>query len=162
MEPSRLSGLYRTGVSVFVAAALAAQAATIPVTAMHGSFLRSKLFPILEYPMYAPAHYEGERVTASFLLEGVLQDGKIIPITREQLGVDIFDYVDIVQTAMRPEPAAAQTLLDVIHQHIPGADQFQEVRIKSYPMQVTRDGPKPLPSQVMKTIPLEPKLSGSP
>jgi hypothetical protein len=155
MESSGAAALYRTGISVFVGALLAAQAATLPVTAMHASFLRSRLFPILEYPMYAPAHYAGERVTASWLLEGVLDDGKTISISKEQLGVDIFDFANIIQPVLKHDPAATQTLFEALRDHVPGADRIRELRIKSYPMQVTRDGPKVLPSEVVMTLPFE-------
>lgn len=156
MESSRLNSLYRVGVSVFVGAVLAAQAATLPITAMHAGFLRSKLFPIIEYPMYAPAHYEGERVTASWLIEGVLSDGRAINVSKEQLGVDIFDFANIMQPVLQHDPSATQSLVAMVRERVPGAERFDELRIKSYPMQVTRDGPKPLPSEVIVTIPIGP------
>jgi hypothetical protein len=156
MEPSRQAALYRIGVSVFVAVVLAAQAATFPITAIHGSFLRSKLFPILEYPMYAVAHYEGERVTASWLIEGVFDDGKTINISKEQLGVDIFDLANLMGPVLQRQPAGTRTLLGLVQERVPEADRLQELRIKSYPMQVTRDGPKALPSEVLVTIPVGP------
>jgi hypothetical protein len=156
METSGRAALYRFGVSAFVGLALLAQAATIPITAMHASFLRSKMFPILEYPMYAVAHYENERVTASWLIEGVLDDGKIINISKEQLGVDIFDFANIISPVLRHEPNADRALMDMVKTRVPGGDRMQEVRIKSYPMQITRDGPKPMPSEVVMTIPAQP------
>lgn len=154
MDKSGAEICYRTGVSVFLAAVLGAQAATLLVTAQHGSFLRSKLFPILEYPMYAPAHYEGERVTASWLLEGALADGKTVNIPREQLQVDIFDFVNIVQSTLQHDPAATGVLTGLVREHVPGAGLIRELRIKNYPIQVTRAGPKPMESEIVMTIPL--------
>lgn len=145
---------YRTAISVFVTAVLGAQAATLLVTAQHASFLRSKLFPILEYPMYAPAHYEGERVTASWLLEGVLADGKTVVIPREQLQVDIFDFVNIVQSTLQHDPAATGVLTGLVREHVPGAGLIRELRIKNYPVQLTRNGPKPMSSEIVMTVPL--------
>jgi hypothetical protein len=156
MNQAKLAAGYRAAVSVFIIAVLSAQAATIPVTAMRGSFLRSKLYPILEYPMYAPAHYNGERVTASWLIEGVLPDGKTVGITNEQLHVDIFDFITIVQSALQGNPRETGTLRELVRERVPGAERIQELHIKSYPMQVTRDGPKPLPSELVMTIPLPP------
>jgi hypothetical protein len=153
-QRTRAETAYRFGVSVFVAAVLGAQAATLWVTAQHAGYLRGKLFPILEYPMYAPAHYEGERVTASWLLEAVLSDGRSLAIPREQLQVDIFDFVRIVQSALQHDRAATATLLGLVRERVPGADRIREVRIKNYPVQLTRDGPKPLASEVVMTIPL--------
>jgi hypothetical protein len=123
---------------------------------MRGSFLRSKLYPILEYPMYAPAHYNGERVTASWLIDGVLPDGKLVSITGEQLHVDIFDFINIVQSALQGDAKEIGTLRELVRERVPGADRIQELRIKNYPLKLTRDGPKPLPSEVVMTIPLHP------
>jgi hypothetical protein len=155
MDQAKWAASYRIAVSVFVTALLAAQAATLSVTALHGSFLRSKLYPILEYPMYAPAHYNGERVTASWLIEGVLADGKTVSITDDQLHVDIFDFINIVQSALRGDPREIAALRELVRDRIPGADRIQELRIKNFPLQVTRDGAKPLPSDVVMTIPLQ-------
>jgi hypothetical protein len=156
MAQEKFVARYRTAVSVFIIAVLAAQAATIPVTAMHGAFLRSKLYPILEYPMYAPAHYNGERVTASWLIEGVVPDGKTIGITNDQLHVDIFDFINIVQSALQGNSREIDTLRELVRDRVPGADRIQELRIKNYPLKVTRDGPQPLPSEVVMTIPVQP------
>lgn len=154
MDNSRTQTSYRIGVSIFVTAVLGAQAATLLVTAQHASFLRSKMFPILEYPMYAPAHYEGERVTASWLLEGELADGKTVAIPREQLQVDIFDYVNIVQSTLQHDRAATDVLTGLVRDHVPGAGLLHELRIKNYPVQLTRDGPRRISSEIVMTIPL--------
>ena len=156
MQQAQRNHICRIGASVFVAAVLFAQTATIPIMAMHGTFLRSKLFPILEYPMYAPAHYESERVSASWLIEGVLPSGKTLAISKEQLQVDIFDFVNIVQGTMQHDPKATATLRQLVRERVVGSEQLQELRIKNYPMQVTRDGPKALPSEVVMTLPMSP------
>jgi hypothetical protein len=156
MDQAKFTAAHRTAVSVFVAAVLCAQAATIPVTAMRGTFLRSKLYPILEYPMYAAAHYDGERVTASWLLEGVLPDGGTVSISNDQLHVDVFEFINIVQSTLRGNPGGIGTLRELIRNRVPGADRLRELRIKNYPVKVTRDGPKPLPSEVVMTLALQP------
>ena len=154
MENSRAQACYRTAVTLFLVAVLGAQAASLLVTAQRGTFMRSRVFPILEYPMYAPAHYEGERVTASWLLEGVLADGTTIAIPREQLQVDIFDFVNIVQSTLQHEKGATSMLVGLVHQHVPGAAYLRTLRIKNYPVQLTRAGPRPMNSEVVMEIPL--------
>ena len=149
----RRERLYRALVSTFVAFVLAAQIATIPVTATHGTYLRDRGFPVLEYPMYAPAHYEGERVIASWLIEGVLENGQSISITKEMLQVDIFDFVRIVEGVLADNENSTQALWALIRSHVPEANQIREIRIKNYPLRVTRDGPVPDPSEVVKTLP---------
>ena len=104
--------------------------------------------------MYAPAHYEGERVTASWLLEGVLADGKTVVIPREELQVDIFDFVNIVQSTLQHDRAATDVLLGLVREHVPSAELIRELRIKNYPVQLTRTGPRAITSQIVMTIPL--------
>ena len=148
----RSEKLYRTIVSAFVAVVLFAQAATILVTATRGGYLRDRLFPVLEYPMYAPAHYEGERVTASWLLEGVYRDGLTIEITDDMLKIDIFDWVHTLEGTLDGNPNTTATLVTLIREHVPNAAQLSELRIKNYPVRLTRNGPQKIPSEVVKTL----------
>jgi len=150
----RSEKVYRTIVSAFVAVVLLAQAATVFVTATRGTYLRDRLFPVLEYPMYAPAHYEGERVIASWLLEGVYGDGLKIDIPKEMLKIDIFDFVHTVEGTINGNPNTTATLVTLVREHVPNAAQLTEIRIKNYPVRLTRNGPQPMPSEVVKTLPL--------
>jgi hypothetical protein len=155
----RSEKLYRTIVSAFVAVLLFAQAATILVTASRGGYLRDRLFPVLEYPMYAPAHYEGERVTASWLLEGVYRDGLTIDITDDMLKIDIFDWVHTLEGTLAGNPNTTATLVTLIRERVPNAAQLSELRIKNYPVRVTRNGPEKIPSEVVKTLAMPPPPS---
>src|SRR5579872_3939485 len=150
----RSEKVYRTIVSAFVAVVLLAQAATVFVTATRGTYLRDRLFPVLEYPMYAPAHYEGERVIASWLLEGVYGDDLKIDIPKEMLKIDIFDFVHTVEGTINGNPNTTATLVTLVREHVPNAAQLTEIRIKNYPVRLTRNGPQPMPSEVVKTLPL--------
>jgi hypothetical protein len=156
MPSPKAVDLYRAGVAAFLLLILGAQAATLLVTARHGTFLRNRLYPIIEYPMYAVAHYENERVDASWLLEAVDQDGRTFEISYDQLHVDIFDWVNIMQAVLHGSGTNLDALRELVRKHIPGAGQFVELRIKSYPLQVTRGGPRSLPSQLLMTVSMQP------
>ena len=156
MDQAKSAAWYRTGVTIFIATMLLAQAATLPVTATRSTFLRNRAYPILEYPMYASAHYEGERVNASWLIEGALVNGGTISISNEQLHVDIFEFVNIVQAVLHGSTAASGTLRELIRDHVPAADQIRELRIMNLPIKITRGGPQPLPSEVVMTISMDP------
>jgi hypothetical protein len=104
--------------------------------------------------MYSPAHYEGERVTASWLIDGVLADGQTINISRESLQIDIFDFTRIMHAALNGDRNATQTLEALIRTHAANASDIREIRVKNYPMRVTRDGPAPMPSEVVATMPM--------
>jgi hypothetical protein len=148
------SRIARACASFFIVGVLLTQAATLFVTAMHATFLRSKLFPFLEYPMYAPAHYEGERVTASWLLEGQLPQGDGVPVTKEQLGIDIFDFNRLVQATLEGDKQQAQVLRRMVRERVPQGELFTVLVIKSYPVRVTRDGPQPLPPETALIVPM--------
>jgi len=155
MPSPKAVNLYRAGVATFLILILGAQASTLLVTAQHGTFLRNRLYPIIEYPMYAVAHYDGERVTASWLLEAVQPDGRTFEISYDQLHVDIFDWVDIMQAVLHGSTTNRDALRELVRKHIPGAEQIRELRIKNYPLQVTRDGPRSLPSEVVMTVSMQ-------
>ena len=104
--------------------------------------------------MYAPAHYEGERVIASWLLEGVYADGLKVDISKEMLKIDIFDFVHTVEGTINGNANTTATLVTLIREHVPNAAQLSEIRIKNYPVRLTRDGPVPMPSEVVKTLPM--------
>lgn len=140
--------------SFFIIGVLLTQAATLCVTAMHATFLRSKLFPFLEYPMYAPAHYEGERVTASWLLEGQLPEGNGVPVTKEELRIDIFDFDRLVQATLEGDKEQAQVLRRLVRERVPQGERFTVLVIRSYPVRVTRDGPQPLPPETALIVPM--------
>jgi hypothetical protein len=107
---------------------------------------------VLEYPMYAPAHYEGERVVASWLLEGVYSDGQKIDISKDLLKIDIFDFVHTVEGTLNGDPNTTATLVTLIRERVPNAARLSEIRIKNYPVRLTRNGPAPMPSEVVKTM----------
>jgi hypothetical protein len=143
---------------VVIAGLLTAQAMTLGVTASgKRSLLRNKLYPIIEYPMYAPAHYEGERVTATWELQALLSSGETMPISREALELTIWDYNRIVQAFLRGDPRATENFEEVIRTRAPRASEIREVRIISYGVQLGRNGPIKIPSQVVRTI----KISGA-
>ena len=133
---------------------LAAQASTLLVTAASSSVLRSKLYPFIEYPMYGIAHYEGERVTATWLLEGVYNDGRAVSITREMLGLSIWDYNRVIQSAMADHRGAVDAFREIIRERVPAANDIQAVRINSYAIKVTHDGPAHEPSEFAMTVPM--------
>lgn len=148
------SRIARACASFFIAGVLLIQAGTLGVTAVHAHFLHSKLFPFIEYPMYAPAHYEGERVTASWLLEGQLPEGHGVPVTKEGLGIDIFDFNRLVQATLEGDKEQAQVLRRLVRERIPQGERFTVLIIKSYPVRVTRDGPQPLPAETALIVPM--------
>jgi hypothetical protein len=71
--------------------------------------------------------------------------------------IDIFDFVRIVQIALTGDPKGIKTLQELIRARLPGADDIQQIRIKNYPVQVTRDGPVAMPSEVVMTLPMRPR-----
>lgn len=162
MNRENLERGYRVAVSIFVFAILAAQAATLPVTASGRTIIRSKLFPILEYPMYAIAHYEGDRVTGTWILEGVYPDGRTLNITQENLRLSTWDFIRVVQHAVRKLPGSQDRLVGLIRSRLPDGRIIREVRIKNYPIKVTRHGPQPMPSEVVMKVSIQPAPGSHP
>jgi hypothetical protein len=157
---TRLDRDYRALVSTFILLTLGAQTATFGVTLVSPGWLTSKLYPIIEYPMYAQAHYDGERVTGRWLLRGVLANGELIDITEQSLRVSLWDFIlltDPVAVGLPNEPktlGAIRKLIAVVKAREPRASEIKLLRIDSYPMKVTRHGPEKIPSETVATIPM--------
>ena len=49
-------------------------------------------FPFINYPMYADAHYLGDRVTAEHTVYALFADGSEAPISRAELGKSYWHY----------------------------------------------------------------------
>jgi hypothetical protein len=151
---------YRALVSAFIVLTLGAQIATFGVTLVRPGWLRDKLYPIIEYPMYAQAHYDGERITGRWLLRGMLANGDQIDITEQSLRVSIWDFILLTDPIAVGAPNAPQTvtaiqrLITIIRAREPRASEIKALRIESYPMKVTRHGPEKMPSETVMTIPM--------
>jgi hypothetical protein len=157
---ARRQRLYQNLASTFIALALGAQAASLGVTLVHPGLLLGRLYPIIEYPMYSDAHYDGERVTARWLLRGVLANGGEIDITEQSLGMSVWNFIlltDQVATGKTNSPQtrdAIQTLLAVVRSREARAHELKSLRIDSYPMKVTRHGAEVIASEPVLTLPM--------
>lgn len=157
---------YRTLVSTFLVLALGAQIATLGVTLVRPGWLAATVYPILEYTMYAQAHYDGERVTGRWLLRGQLANGGVIDITEQTLRVSIWDFGELTEQVAVGKPGTPETLrgvqrlISVVREREPRANEIRMLRIDSYPMKVTQHGAQTTPSQTVATIAM-PTISGN-
>jgi hypothetical protein len=157
---------YRALVSTFIVLTLGAQAASLGVTLVSPGWLTAKIYPIIEYPMYAQAHYDGERVEGRWLLRGVLAHGGEIDINEDSLRVSPWDYIHLTDAVALAQPDTAQRakaiqeLVAVVKAREPRAADLSALRLDSYPMKVTRNGAAAMPSDTVVTIPM-PAASGS-
>lgn len=148
-----LHRLYVVTVSGFIAAVLLLQAwATFGPVVGGGSGFR--FWPIVSYAMYTRAHYDGETVDVHEFIEGTLRDGSIVDISMESLKLDVWFYRNLIRELKENDPTAVAVLVE---RQRNGRD-LVEIRFKSYPLMVTRNGPAEKPSEVlyqMKIPPLE-------
>ncbi len=161
----RMERNYRRLVSTFIVLAIGAQVATFGVTFVSPGWLDARTYPIIEYPMYAQAHYDGERVTGRWLLRGVLADGAEIDITEQSLHVSLWDFILLTDQVATGRPNAPQTLkaignlITVVQDREPRAGEIKTLRIDSYPMKVTRHGGEKIPSEPVVSIPMPSRSS---
>jgi hypothetical protein len=160
IEMERPERIYRGLASTFIVLVLGAQAATLPVTLMSPGRLLGRFYPIIEYPMYAQAHYDGERVVGRFLLRGVLADGSQVDITEQSLRISVWDFVVLTEQVATGTPdspgmlRAVKNLLAIVREREPRVGEFKTLQIDSYPMKLSRDGAAPAPSETVWSIPM--------
>lgn len=107
-------------------------------------------WPFLAYPMYAEAHFEGERIAVNHRIYAVTSDG-----VRHYLHPEN----DLKLYFWRHEGLARGAVQDDFeHNPLPGLVKdlyptVERIEIEDYPMVITRDGPAPAPTKIVKTIP---------
>jgi hypothetical protein len=144
------SRAYEVVVSVFIAAVLLAQAATLGDRYLGTKIGGRRFWPILSYMMYDDPHYAGETIKAYYPLEGVLKDGRVVEITREDLGLDFWNYLHLGDSLAQNQPAALNLLVTLYKK----SNQLVELRVKTLPVMVTRQGQAYKAPEILRTIPI--------
>jgi hypothetical protein len=141
-------------VSFFVGMVLFAQAATICFTAATSGKLWLRLYPIVEYDMYRDPHKEGERVDASWNLEASFADGRKMEITRQMLGLEIWDFIGLMQGILNQHLEKQKSqLINLVRTRVPDSANISELHIKSLGLRVSRNGPEKIDAETLLTIP---------
>lgn len=146
------SRLYRIVVSAFVGFVLIFQA-LIAFGPIVGVNLGVKFWPLVNYAMYSRSFQEGDFIDYYRLLEGVDESGEVVPIPMESLGLHLWHYRDLVRDLERGRRDAFIVVLD----SLPDSTELREIRVKSFPVAVTRSGPVEQGSILLATIPV-PKI----
>jgi hypothetical protein len=100
--------------------------------------------------MYSRSFQEGDFVDIYRLLEGVTQEGEVVPIAKESLGLHLWHYRNLVKDLERRRPEAFEHL----QRSLPDGIRLREIRVLSFPVAVTRAGPIEQDSIVLATIPI--------
>jgi len=109
-------------------------------------------FPFLWYPMYAAHHEEGERLDVRHFLYAVAGEGREYEIRPEdlQMGFWRFEGAVINSVLSRKIDRSNEVIRRVLDLH-PDAIAL---RVQDYPAAITRNGIKPLPSNVIAVVPV--------
>ena len=115
-------------------------------------FYNDRLWPILDYPMYSSAHYQGDSIDQYFLY-GLLEDGSELPIPKEDLGLNFWKFLRgpvyaIIQDDVKLLNKYVKLYEDLHNQRLIG------LRLENQPLILTKQGINPIPAQIVKTIQL--------
>jgi hypothetical protein len=106
-------------------------------------------FPFMWYPMYAPPHFEGERITVHHSIYAVQANGTRHHIRPEHLGLEFWRYERLARQLLVNHVEPNAPALAVIRKRHPN---LTELQINDYPMVITRNGPRPAPEMVVHRI----------
>ena len=110
-----------------------------------------RYFPFLWYPMYAKAHYEGERLDVGHKVYALTSDGVRHPVLAADLNIDFWRFERRFARPLRAGRAdEIQGFLQTITKQYPS---IVSLEVDDYPMIITRDGPKPAPLRTVATLP---------
>ncbi|MGK2909915.1 MAG: hypothetical protein ACSLE1_08995 [Sphingobium sp.] len=138
--PGRLRYLFY---SVVIAGVLGAQA-----VASFGN--TDRYFPFLWYPMYAKAHFIGERLDVGHTIYAVTADGLRHPVNAEDLKIDFWRFE---RKFARPLVAGkADEIAPFVRLIAAQYPSLTALQVDDYPMIITRDGPAPAPLRTVATL----------
>lgn len=140
---------YRYLVTGFVVFVLGFQA-LISFGPIVGLNLGTLYWPLLNYAMYSRSFKEGDFVDYYRLLEGVTPEGDVVAIPMESTGLHLWHYQDLVRDLERGRVEA----FEHIYRSLPDGILLTEIRVRSFPVAVTRDGPVEKESILLATIPV--------
>ena len=148
---------YRYLVTGFVVFVLGFQAA-ISFGPIVGVNLGTLYWPLLNYAMYSRSFKEGDFVDYYRLLEGVTRDGDVVSIPMESTGLHLWHYQDLVRDLERGRIEAFEHAF----RSLPEGTVLTEIRVRSFPVAVTRDGPVEKDSMLLATIPVPDSIRDEP
>lgn len=144
---SRASFLYRALVSTFVGFVLVFQA-IVSLGPIVGLEIGTRFWPIVNYAMYSRSFKEGDTVEVYRILEGVTVEGDRVDLSMETVGMHLWQYRDLARDLERGNPDA----LAFVRSFVPEGSALGEIRLKSFPVAVSRDGPVEKDSEVLMVI----------
>jgi hypothetical protein len=107
--------------------------------------------------MYSRSFQEGDYVDYYRLLEGVTEDGEVVAIPKESLDLHLWHYRDLV----RDLENGREDAFIYLWQKLPSGSEFRELRVMSFPVAVTKNGPVEHGSILLSTIPVADKFRGA-
>jgi hypothetical protein len=155
MNHAGLDRAYQVIVSAFVAFVLIFQA-IISLGPIVGIEIGTRYWPLLNYAMYSRSFREGDTVNIYFLLDGVRQDGSIVEITMDTVGMHLWHYRNLVEDLRE----GRQEAIDHVLQSVPPGSPLIELRVKTFPVAVTRQGPREQESKVVDVVSLANRREG--
>ena len=140
---------YRYLVSIFVGFVLVFQS-VVSLGPIFGIEINARFWPIVNYAMYSRSFQEGDTVEIYRILEGVTENGEIVDLSMDVVGMRVWQYRDLGRDIEKGNRDA----IEFVTNFAPEGHKLEEIRIKNFPVVVTRDGPREQPSQILAVIQL--------
>jgi hypothetical protein len=111
----------------------------------------NRFFPFMWYPMYAQAHFEGERINVEHRIYAVTRDGRrhyVDPAS--DLKIDFWRYERRFARPLRDHKL--ENIRPILAMVIDRYPTFTELQVEDYPMIITKDGPMPVPRRTISVV----------
>jgi hypothetical protein len=110
------------------------------------------LWPFLDYPMYAEAHYAAERIHRPVIL-GLLAGSVEVRIVPEDLGLHYWLFQDFISALRHEDGEQLKKYVDLYESKYDL--KLTGLRLENHPLALFREGLRPAPLQVIKIIDLD-------
>ena len=111
------------------------------------------LYPFLDYPLYAPPHYEGESIGWT-LVFAETEEVTEWPVIALDLGVSAYRFEKAFLRALEGDHAAVHEYINLYHRKY--GRNLVEFRVERQPLILSREGVKPGPRAVLGSFRTEP------
>jgi hypothetical protein len=115
-------------------------------------FCAPALYPFLDYPLYAPPHYEGESIGQP-LVFGWSEEMTEWPVVPLDLGVSSYKLERAFLSALKGDHAGVHKYLDLYQQRY--GKKLVGFRLESQSLVLSNDGIKPGPRTVLGSFSVE-------
>lgn len=150
MQPN-LSNRTTIIVSLFVSCVLFLQFMVIPTKVINKP-MAGKYWPIIDYPMYTKAHYEGDYINVHYPLHVTFADGQVEIYGPEKMNLGLWHYQHVISRLKWKSGKYLPEVVPLILEMIGPSREVVKLDVYTYPLIIGKNGAETAPGKLLKSV----------